>query len=259
MKTEARPPSVMKFTLFVSLFGLFTTLLMIAYPPKVSADVFLRKPLIGSIFVAICAAGIAAALSPRKCSMAFDTHVPRATSEHGSKILSSAGSKTHHPNCGTFSAHTIQFRSNSYCAACSGLAMGASIAVAISVAYFFLGLSIGGLSLVCLTIGSLGPVVGFVQFTLKGWIRAAANAFFVFGSSLIVIGMDQRAGNFFVDLYMMGLVVLWIITRITISQWDHSRICLICNYQCERKKSSVLPSSTQSIQGADYYQYSEDY
>jgi hypothetical protein len=189
--------------------------------------------LIGSTFIVICAAGTAAALSPRKCSMSFDTHAPKATPTQESKVVSSVSSKAHHPDCGRFSAHTIRLRGTSYCAACSGLVVGAFLAMAMVVAYFFLGLSIGGFSLLYLAIGPLGPLVGFIQFTFKGWVRAAANAFFVFGSSLIVIGMDQHIGNFLVDLYTMGLVVFWIMTRITISQWDHSRICLICNYRCK--------------------------
>ncbi|MGD0495865.1 MAG: hypothetical protein ABSB28_07460 [Candidatus Bathyarchaeia archaeon] len=233
MKTETRLPFMMKFALFISLFGLLTTFLMMAYPPKVPTDLFLRRPLIGFTFIVICAAGTAAALSPRKCSTSFDTHVPKATSIKESKIVSSVGSKAHHPNCGRFSAHTIRFRRTSYCAACTGLVIGASLAVAMSVAYFFFGISIGGFSVLYVAIGPLGPLVGFIQFTFKGWVRVAANAFFVFGSSLIVIGIDQHIGSFFVDLYMIGLVVFWIMTRITISQWDHSRICLICNYQCK--------------------------
>jgi hypothetical protein len=235
MKTETKPPLMMKFALFVSLFGLFTTLLMIAYPPKVSGDLFLRKPLIGSTFIAICAAGTAAALSPRKCSSPFGTHVPKATSAQESEIVSPVSAKAHHPDCGKFSDHTIRFRGTSYCAACSGLVVGAFLAVAMSAGYFFLGLSIAWFSPLYLAIGPLGPLVGFVQFTFKGWVRSAANAFFVFGSSLIVIGMDQHVGNFFVDLYMMGLIVFWIMTRIVISQWDHLRICLLCNSQCRGK------------------------
>lgn len=233
MKTETRPPLTMKFTLFVSLFGLLTTFIMMAYPPKVPSDLFLRKPLIGSTFIAICAAGTAAALSPRKCSTSFDTHVPKAKSIQESKIVSTVGSKAHHPDCGRFSAHTIRFRHTAYCAACTGLVLGAFLAVAMSVAYFFFGLSTAAFSLPYVAIGQLGLLVGFIQFTFKGWARAAANAFFVFGTALIVIGIDQHIGSFFVDLYMMGLVVFWIMTRITISQWDHSRICLVCNYQCK--------------------------
>jgi hypothetical protein len=233
MKTETRPPFLMKFALLVSLFGLLTTILLMAYAQKVSEDFFLRRLLIGSTFIAMCAAGTAAALSPRKCSTSFDTHVPKATSMEDSKTVSSVGSKAHHPNCGKFSAHTIRFRRTVYCAACSGLVVGASLAVAMSVAYFFLGLSIGGSNLVFMAVGPLGLLLGFIQFMFKGWVRVAANAFFVSGTSLIVIGIDQIIGSFFVDLYVMGLVAFWIMTRIAISQWDHSRICLICNYQCK--------------------------
>ena len=235
MKTETRLPLpyMLKFMLSVSLFGSLTTLLMMVHPLTSPADLFLRGPLIGSTFILICAGGITAALSPRKCSRSFDTHASTATFRHGSKIVSSVGSKAHHPDCGKFSAHTIQFNSNSYCAACTGLVLGASFAVAISVLHFFFGFGAQGFSLLYVAIGQLGPIVGFIQFKFKGWGRFAANAFFVLGTSLIMIGIDQRVGSFFVDLYAIGLVVFWIMTRIAISQWDHSRICLICDYQCK--------------------------
>ena len=235
MKTETRlpVPCMLKFMLFVSLFGSLTTLAMVAHPPAPPADLFLRGPLIGSTFILICAVGIVAALSPRKCSRSFDTHVSSATSGHELKIVSSVGSKAHHPDCGRFSAHTIQFNRSSYCAACTGLVLGASFAVAISVLHFFFGFCTPEFSLLYVAIGQLGPALGFIQFKFKGWIRLAANAFFVLGTSLIVIGIDQRLGSFFVDLYVMSLVVFWIMTRIAISQWDHSRICLICHYQCK--------------------------
>jgi hypothetical protein len=232
MKAETRPPFLMKFALFVSLFGLLTTILLVAYAPKAPEDSSLRGLLIGSTFIVICVAGAAAALSPRKCSTSFNTHVPKATSIEDSKAVSSVASKAHHPNCGKFSAHTIRFRGTAHCAACTGLVIGASLAVAMSVAYFFLGLSIGTSNLVFMTVGPLGLLLGFVQFMFRGWARVAANAFFVFGSSLIVIGVDHNTGSFFVDLYLICLVAFWIMTRIAISQWDHSRICLTCSYQC---------------------------
>ena len=235
MKTETKLPLpyMLKFMLFVSLFGSSTTLVMMIHPPTPRADLFLQGPLIGCIFIVICAAGIVAALSPRECSRSFNSHVSNATLKQESKIVSSVGSKAHHPDCGRFSAHTILFNSTSYCAACTGLVLGASFVVAISVLHFFFGFGIQEFSLLYVAIGQLGPVLGFVQFKFKGWVRFAANAFFVVGTSLIVIGIDQRVGSFFVDLYAMGLVVFWIMTRIAISQWDHSRICLICDYQCK--------------------------
>ena len=232
MKTETRPPLLMKFALSVSLFGLLTAILLMAYEPKASGDFLLTHLLIGSTFIVICATGIAAALSPRKCSTSFNTHASKAASMQDSKTVSSVSSKAHHPNCGRFSAHTIRFRRTPYCAACTGLAVGASLAVTMSVAYFFFGLSIGGSNLVFMIIGPIGLLLGFIQFMFKGWVRAAANTFFVLGTSLIVIGIDQHIGSLSVDLYMMGTVVFWIMTRMAISQWDHARICRNCNYHC---------------------------
>lgn len=233
MKTETRLPYTLRFMLLVSLFGLSTTLLMIVYPPTTREDLLLRRPLIGSAFVAICAIGIAASLSPRKCSTSFDTHAPEEMLRQEPKIASLVGSKAHHPNCGRFSAHTIRFNGVTYCAACTGLALGASFAVAISALHFFFGFGPQEFSFLCVAIGQLGPLLGFIQFKFKGWGRFTANVFFVLGTSLIVIGIDQHVGSFFVDLYVIGLVTLWIMTRIAISQWDHSRICLVCNHQCK--------------------------
>jgi hypothetical protein len=235
MKSERKlpPPFILKFMLFVSLFGLLTTLLLMVYPQAIGADFLLRGPLIGSTFILICAVGIVAGLSPRKCSKSFDSHISNAPLRKESKIISSVGSKAHHPACGRFSTHMIRFNRTSYCAACTGLISGASLAVATSALHFFFGFGIQGSSLLYVAIGDLGLVLGFIQFTFKGWVRTAANAFFVLGSSLIVIEIDQQIGSFVVDLYVMCLVVFWIMTRIAISQWDHSRICLICNYQCK--------------------------
>jgi hypothetical protein len=233
MKAETKLPFMLKFTLTVSLFGLLTTLLMVVYPPSVKEDFSLRRPLIGSIFILICAGGIVGALSPRKCSTPFNAHTPKPMLAHVSKTGASIGFKGHHMDCGRFSAHVVRFRGISYCAACTGLGAGAAIGVVMTVPYFFFGFGMDGFSVLSVVIGQLGPLLGFIQFRLKGWVRLVANASFVLGSSLIVTGMDQYTGSFFVDLYVIGLVTFWILTRISISQWDHSRICLICNYQCK--------------------------
>jgi hypothetical protein len=232
-ETRLPLPFVLKFMLFVSLFGALTTLLLVADSPTARTKVFLQGPLVGSIFIVICASGIVAALWPRKCSISFGSHVFNATFRQEPKAMFSLGWEAHHLSCGKFSTHTIRFGRVSYCAACSGLALGAILAVAMSATYFLFRVGIERFSLLCVAIGLLGPVLGFMQFRLKGWVRAGANAFFVFGTSLVVIGMDQQIGSFDVDLYVIGLAVFWIMTRIAISQWDHSRICLTCNHQCK--------------------------
>ena len=101
-------------------------------------------------------------------------------------------------------------------------------------------------------IGQLGPVLGLVQFKFKSWTRLVANMLFVLGGSLMLIGIDQLVRSVFVDVYLTGLVVVWILTRVMISQWDHYGICLRCGFSCSaERKVGVLASSTQPVQSAD--------
>lgn len=248
MKTERNLSFFMKFTIVVSLFGSFTSLLMVFYPPSNTVDFFWRKPLIGSFFTTICIIGSIAAVSPRRCSKTFDTHLTKnkADTDIGGGFL--VKSKGHHPDCGRFSAHVARYRGVSYCAACTGLLVGVVIALATAVPYFFLGFNFIQVSLPAVVVGQMGIVLGLLQLRFNGWVRSAANALFVFGSSLILIGIDQHVGSVFFDLYLIGLVMFWILTRIMISWWDHSRICLACGFSCKaERKAGALVSSTQSV------------
>lgn len=232
MKKGTKPDFMLQFMIAISLLGLLTTLLITIYPPTARLDFFFRKPLIGSVFVLVCIGGGTAAIFPRTCSTSFTSHIPISHSDPNVKNKSAPVSKGHHPGCGKFSAHTIQFRGVSYCAACMGLTVGAALAVATTVPYFFLGLKIEQFSLSAALIGHLGPALGFAQFRFKGWARLAVNTLFVLGSAWVLTGIDQNAGSLFVDLYVIGLIMLWILTRILISQWDHSRICISCGVSC---------------------------
>jgi len=252
MKARANLNLTLRFMIACSLFGSLVTLLMVVYPPTTAQDFFWRKPLVGSIFLLICAWGSLTAVSPRKCSMAHETQIGRALIDSDVKTGFPVSSEGHHPGCGGFSAHIIRFRGTRYCAACTGLFIGGVIAMIVTSLYFFFGLSAGPVSFPAVLVGQLGLVSGLMQFKLKGWTRSAANVLFVLGSSLMLIGVDQLVGSVFVDTYVIGLVMLWILTRVMISQWDHRRICLSCGFSCTTEsKVRVLPSATQPVQGAD--------
>ena len=154
-------------------------------------------------------------------------------------------SEGHHPDCGRFSAHTIRFKGNSYCAACTGLLMGGVVAMIVTALYFFFGLNAGSVSFPAVLVGQLGLASGLTQFKFRNWTRSAANLLFVLGSSFMLIGVDQLVGSVFVDIYVSGLIVLWILTRVMISQSDHRRICLSCGFSCgTERKVGVLASAT---------------
>jgi energy-converting hydrogenase Eha subunit A len=118
-----------------------------------------------------------------------------------------------------------------------GLFFGAVTSFLGIVAYFFNGWHIGQGSLFFIIFGILGVVFGLLQFPLlkkrRRFIRFFLNAFFVFGASLILIGIDALLHNLFIDLFLVLLTVFWLFTRIALSQWDHKRICQTCEIACE--------------------------
>jgi len=244
MKTRANLNLTLGFMIASSIFGSLVILLMVVYPPMTMQDNFWRKPFVGSIFFLICAGGSLVAVSPRKCSGAHETQMVRVLMNSDVKTDFPVSSEGHHPDCGRFSAHTIRFKGNSYCAACTGLLVGGVVAMIVAALYFFFGLNVGSVSFTAVLVGQLGLASGLIQFKFKSWTRSAANLLFVLGSSFMLIGVDQLVGSVFVDIYVSGLIVLWILTRVMVSQSDHRRICLNCGFSCgTERKISVLASA----------------
>ncbi len=245
MKTRTNLNLTLGFMIASSIFGSLVILLMAIYPPMTMQDNLWRKPFVGSIFFLICAGGSLVAISPRKCSMTHETRMVKALMDSDVKTDFPVSSEGHHPDCGRFSAHTIRFKGNSYCAACTGLLIGSVAAMIVTALYFFFGLNAGSVSFAAVLVGQLGLASGLIQFKLKNWTRSAANLLFVLGSTFMLIGVDQLLGSMFVDIYVSGLIVLWILTRVMISQSDHSRICLSCGFSCgTERKTSVSASAT---------------
>ncbi len=237
MKTsKSRNQPSLGFLIAFSLVALCCAILIVIYPPTAETEVYLQKLLIGTIFAAICAGGGVASLFPEKCVSTSEAHAFEPDSDPvNQRHLTIRG---HHPDCGGFSTHTVQLGGTVYCAACTGLFAGSLVALTGTVLYFFLGLSPEAVSLPLIVFGQASIVIGLLQYNLKGWLRVLANFLFVVGGSFILIGTDEYVHSLFVDLFVLGAILLWIFTRIAISQWDHSKICTSCGFSCatERKE-----------------------
>jgi hypothetical protein len=226
--SNMRYHSFLIFAISVSIFGLFTVLIIGINPPMIYGSFFWRKPLIGSIFSLICVLGIFAALFPKQCSQTF--HFRKENMNLTSHRIHAT---SHHPDCEKFSAHVIHVRNHMLCAACTGLLLGAIIALAGTAFYFFNGWHIEEVSFPAVLIGTVDIVLGFLQLKFRGFIRLILNMFFVLGAFLILIGIDELTESLFVDFFLAALIVFWILTRIQLSQWDHWRICSSCKSACE--------------------------
>lgn len=246
MAKDHRPSLTLSFAVIVSAFGLLTTLAFTLLPTTPIDSLPWRKPLIGTIFVVICASGGLASLFPRKCSEQFDLQEDEgSTASNKNSYDLHLIVKGHHPNCREFSAHVIQARGHTLCAACTGLFLGALIAILGAVLSFFLGLGFQSSNYLFVLIGLICVVIGFFQLRFRGVVRSTLNALFVVGAYLVLAGVDMLSKNVFLDIYLIGLICFWIWTRILLSQWDHAKICHSCRHDCELKgKKAKLVSAS---------------
>lgn len=223
-----------------SFVGIALVLPLAIYMPTVHFDFSWRKPLIGSFFALICIAGVLAVFFPEKCTKTLHKRKKEEALTSNVREVGlysmSISFRGHHPDCGKFAAHLIYVKGRVFCAACTGLFLGALFVLAGTVLYFFINwnfLELHGLWAVF--IGQVGVALGLFQFKFKGFPRSVLNAFFVFACFLILAGADSLAENVVFDLYLIVLTVFWLFTRILTSQWNHLQICRACSVPCELK------------------------
>jgi hypothetical protein len=231
------------YLILVSFLGLFLAGMLTVYPPRVHENLLWRKPLIGSIFGLICVFGILAVFFPRQCSRVFDFGKKKPSRPYLGKSASHEASSTlqgHHPDCGNFAAHVFRIGDKTFCAACTGLLLGGLLSIVGTLLYFFSNWRVEQSSFLMVWMGVLGVGLGLFQFKFRSFVRLFLNTFFAFGAFLLLIGVDELVRSVTVDLFLVALTLFWLFTRISLSQWDHERICYACKVAtCEfadRKK-----------------------
>lgn len=221
------------FLTFLAFLGLLLITILTAFPPNLSENVPWRKPLAGSIFSAICVLGVLAAFSPTRCLtvLKFKRSETLRDSTTGTfaSHTSSSSLQGHHPNCGKFSAHVLQIRDKTFCAACTGLLIGGILALVGALLYFFGNWHIAVQNTpVFVVLGILGIGLGLFQFKFNKIVRLLLNILYVLGTLLILIVIDVLLYSLMFDLFVVSLILYWLFTRISLSQWDHQRICSEC-------------------------------
>jgi hypothetical protein len=227
--------SDIKYQLLVSFIGLFLLAVLTAFPSTITGDLSWRKPVIGSIFSSICVLGILAVFSPNKCLRIFNIGKKKKTVGSDSAKLVSHGTSNvlqgHHPTCGKFTAHIFRIKGKIFCAACVGLLLGGLLALAGAFIYFFGDWRLAEHSSLMVLLGIVGVSLGLFQFKFKNLIRLSVNTIFVLGTLSILIGIDELVHSLIFDLFVVSLIIFWLFTRISLSQWDHERICSDCEIE----------------------------
>jgi len=244
------------FLILVSFFGLILAVLLALYPPILERDFVWRKPVVGSALGAVCVFGILAVFFPNTCSRFFGIKQSATISHTTASTL-----RGHHPMCEHFSAHVFRLGDRMLCATCSGLFLGALIALVGLALFFFGNWQMGQTAFVAVLVGVVGVIFGLLQSPLpmlqNSVIRLFSSAFFVVGTFLILEGVEELAHSVSIDLFLVVLSVFWLLTRISLSQWDHERVCSkctldSCSLQNDSQKKGNLRwwSATESIERA---------
>jgi len=229
------------FLVMVSFLGLFL-IAMFTFNSPVSEDNFVwRKPIIGSIFGSICVLGTMAIFFPNECSnvLNFGQKERRwsrfygfnrgvSVSQSGSSVL-----RGHHPTCGRFFSHVFRVGDQIFCATCSGLFIAALAALVGVASYFFGNWQTGHSAFSAVWVGILGVILGLLQPLLltvhRSLVRVFSSALLAIGPFLILVGMDELAHNVFLDVFLVFLTIFWLTTRISLSRWEHEKICSTCS------------------------------
>jgi hypothetical protein len=221
------------FLTLLSILGLILVTVLADYPPAATVIVPWRKPFIGSIFSIICILGVLAVFSPSQCLKIFELKKKNSSNSGSSRFVShglSVSLRGHHPSCENFAAHVFQARNKTFCAACTGLLIGGLLALTGALIYFFGNWGVFGQnSSLMVLLGLFGVGLGLFQFKFRNVVRLSLNTFFVLGTLFVLVGIDETVQSLIFDLFVVSLILFWLFTRISLSQWDHKRICLECN------------------------------
>jgi len=235
----------------VSFFGLVLVALFTVNPPVSQADLVWRKPVVGSIFGLVCVLGALAVFFPNQCSRGFSfgkgekrqewlsfSFKRGLTSKSDSSIL-----RGHHPTCARFSSHVFNLSGRMFCATCSGLFLGAVVSLVGVAGYFFGNWQVGQNTFLLACVGVLGVALGLLQSPFvkvqRSFVRVFSGALLAVGAFLSLGVVDELARSFFLDVFLVFLTVFWLVTRISLSQWEHEKICSSCNLvSCELGRST---------------------
>jgi hypothetical protein len=213
-------------SLAISTAGLALTIFMVLQPNPEHVQTLLQRSPIGALYCILCLLGISAVFYPAKCKGLFKPiqERPAEAKTHSTPLQT----KGHHPDCQNFSGNRIKVGERIFCAACTGLLIGAIVALVGTIFYFFGVLSIAWGSIWIVGLGEILMFAGLFQIKFAGRAKAMLNAVFVIGSFLTLVEVDAIGKSVVVDLYVFGLISFLLWLRISLSEWNNRRTCFRC-------------------------------
>ncbi|HUJ84636.1 MAG TPA: hypothetical protein VLV84_03425 [Candidatus Acidoferrales bacterium] len=217
------------FTVALSIFILASLTLFLIIPTSRFAGNFpYTAPLVGMLYVTTCILGICAVFYPTQCQRTLAFKKDHKAPGDQTLLLKAVQLKGHHPDCSEFEANRIVIGKTVLCAACSGLLVGAIVALAGAFLYFFMGYNFLWADPKVLVAGNVGMILGLLQFRFSKYSKLVVNAFFVICSLLILVITDMLSKSLLLDLYAFCSIAFLLTTRIVLSDWNNKKTCIDC-------------------------------
>ncbi len=182
--------------------------------------------MVTAIFLVICVFGITVGLYPSAFSGLF---------KKGRAIRNESGEGYlgHHPDCGAFTTHVINYNGHSFCSGCAGLIIGSILAIIYTLLSLFFYELFSASSI--FWVGVTFTILGIFQHTIdkdSPVIHATLNVLLVIGVAFARTAAHAINGAAIVDFYAIAFSLYIILTRIELSQNDHLMICKACGDPC---------------------------
>lgn len=201
----------------------------------------LEKYEVGLLFIFCCFIGISMVMKPNWIHVCIEQQT-HGNEDHKAKTKSTNTGRVrkkrlgHHPDCGRFRNHTIRFNNKVFCAGCTGLAIGAGLAVFLMV--LVLTLPINPSKNILFAFLILGLVLIAFNFastmheTTYAKAKLLSNVLLVLGFFLVSTGIFMLTGALIFGIFGIMVCILWLDTRILLSKHNHQYICEKCNIKC---------------------------
>ncbi|WP_455391461.1 hypothetical protein [[Eubacterium] cellulosolvens] len=196
---------------------------------------------VGLLFIFCCIIGISLVMKPNWIHICPEQQAQRNYNRNvktNSPALARMKKRRigHHPDCDRFRRHTIKINDKIYCAGCTGLAIGAVLAIFLMVLVIILPFNPSKTILFALLILGLILIAFNLASTMNGQKygreKSLLNVFLVLGFFMVITGVFMLTGALIFGILGVLVCVLWLDTRILLSKHNHHIICTNCQVKC---------------------------
>ena len=213
--------------------ALLIILLALFSPLKINTITWYDKLFLSVLIIIGCLFGYNLAFHPSWLKKYSKTNIQTKKNQRTTKRKREG----HHPNCSKFQNHTILINDKKFCTGCLGLCLGCITAILLVIIYLNFDIIWSSVILYFLiVIGLIMIFLSYIETVLTRKHRIfhiISNIALVLGFLLVTISIFEITGNKIYGLVGIILSVLWLDTRIQLSNWRHSQTCIKCIEKCK--------------------------